>query len=155
MKITIDTATDTFDEAIATVHAAYGVTTPPAPEAELPEHASDSNTDYFPGNWTTKRLRTFAEYLAEDAAEAVRFIAAHAPAVPMDDVITHMGKHLGIKDFSGQALGGRMSSVGFAVTNTPGVKTGPYDTDYRHRLYRMDEGIAKVLLDSLGKPSSL
>lgn len=151
MRITIDTATDSLDEALATVRAAYGAPAPTEAKAVEKQTSEGSEGDHFPGNWTTKRLKTFATYLAEDAAEAVRYIAAEAPSVSMDDVIAHMGKHLGIKDFSGQALGGRMASVGFASNAISGVKGAPYDTDYRHRRYRIDERIAKVLLEALNE----
>lgn len=72
----------------------------------------------------------------------------------MDDLIVYMRGHLGKPDFNGQALGGRMASVGFACNSIAGVKGAPYDTDYRQRRYRMDERIARVLRDELGEPSS-
>lgn len=160
MKITLDTDNDTYEGAIATVRAAFGVTESPAealvspdeeledPELEVVEEADD----YMPGNWTRRKLRKVAEWVTEDAAEALRFIAAHAPAVDIDEALEHMAKFTEIEDFGGRHMGGRMSSVGFAQNAIKSVTGDIYETDYRHRKYRMHEGIAKVLLEELGDP---
>jgi hypothetical protein len=160
MKITLDTDTDTYEGALATVRAAFGVT-PPSAEGTTPEdddlddiefEVEEEGDDYLPGNWTRRKLRKVAEWVAEDAAEALRFIAANAPAVDIEKVIEHMAKYTEIDDFGGRHMGGRMSSVGFAQNAIKGVTATIYDTDYRHRKYRMHEGIAKVLLEELGDP---
>ena len=159
MKITLDTDADTYEGAIATVRAAFGVSESPAEDALLPDdddldeiEFEEEGDDYLPGNWTRRKLRKVADWVTEDAAEALRFIAASAPAVGIDDVIEHMAKYTGIEDFGGRHMGGRMSSVGFAQNSIKGVTGNIYDTDYRHRKYRMPEGIAKVLLEELGDP---
>jgi hypothetical protein len=151
MKISFDTEKDTYDSAIATLRAAYGIPTPDKDSSEDtgPDEPAD---DYYPGGWTRKRLEKFAGWLAADAAEAVRYIAAHAPAVSMDEVIEYMGKHLNAENFSGQEMGGRMSSVGFSWKAVPGAKAAPLETDYKYRVYRMDEGIAAILRQLMGEP---
>jgi hypothetical protein len=155
MRISIDTASDTFQDAIAAVHAAYGV--PLTSVADIDDEPdfdtdgdADTQDDFFPGKWTRKRIRKMAEWVAPmDAVEALRYMALHAPAVDIDEVVAHMAKYTGIKDFSGQALGGRMASVGFAKNSINPSGSGIYDTDYKNRKYRMDKGIAKVLLEEL------
>src|SRR5581483_4686130 len=106
--------------------------------------------DFFPGKWTRKRIRRLAQWVATvDAAEALRYMAERAPAVDIDEVFQHMAEYTGIEVFNGKHMGGRMSSVGFAQ-NAIGAGVGAvYDTDYKHRKYRMDNGIAKVLLEEL------
>jgi hypothetical protein len=155
VKITIDTAEDTFDGAIAAVHAAYGV--PPdggdrgdgGEEVDLDDE-QNGGEDFFPGKWTRKRIRKLAQWVTGlDAGVALKYMAEHAPAVDIDEVLAHMAKHTGDPNFNGQHMGGRMSSVGFAQ-NAIGAGVGAiYDTDYKHRKYRMDKGIAKVLLEEL------
>jgi len=150
MKISIDTEQDTFNSAIHAVHAAYGVAF--KANGSTPVDADDTSEDdgYLPGKWTRPRLRKLVEWLADsDAAVAVRFIAEHAPAVDLDDVFEHMGAHTGIEDFDGKAMGGRMSAVGFARNAIGGGVTGPYDTDYNSRKYRMDKKVAEALLEEM------
>ena len=142
MKVTIDTDTDTLDGAVATIHAAFGV-------ANGHKVGNGGDDAFYPGGWTKPRLQKFADYLAPDAAEAVRYIAEHAPAVSIDDVIEYMGIYTEIEDFNGKHMGGRMASVGFAIKNIHGVKSAPYDTDFKARQYVMDERIAETLLDML------
>lgn len=158
MRISIDTDSDSYENALATVKSAFGVTDEAEWEYEEVDEENESPAatpdDFYPGNYTRKRLKKFAEFLAEDAAEAVRYIASHAPTVSIDDTISYMGQHLGIAGFGGQHMGGRMASVGFAVNSLSGVKEAPYSTDYKNRLYRMDERTAKVLLEYLGQPSA-
>jgi hypothetical protein len=157
MKITLDTDADTYEGAIATVRAAFGVTTSPAEDEtpdddDLEEVGFDDEDDYLPGNWTRRKLRKFARLIAPDAAEALRVMATNAPAVDIDEVIDHMAEYTGIDGFSGKNIGGRMSSVGFAQNAIKSTSSDIYETDYRHRKYRMHEGIAKVLLEELGDP---
>lgn len=82
-----------------------------------------------------------------DATAGVRYIAEHAPGVSMDDVFEFMSEHTGIADFDGKAMGGRMSAVGFG-RNSIGGGVGPlYETDTNSRKYRMDERLARALLE--------
>lgn len=151
MKITLDTEQDTYEGALATIRAAFGV--PTEAKAKSNGKAVDvQGDDFFPGGYTKKKLKKFADWLAADAAEAIRYIAANAPAVSIDEVIAYMGEHLQIDGFGGQHMGGRMASVGFAVNSIAGVEVPPYDTDYKNRMYRMDEKVAAVLLEYLGQP---
>lgn len=156
MKISIDTDVDTFDSAIRAVHAAFGVSfdtkNPPTDdgeEVEIEEVAEDD--DYFPGKWNRKRIRKLLSFIQDDAAEALYFIADHAPAVDIDDVFEHMAEHTGIENFNGKHMGGRMSSVGFAMKRIPGITADIVDTDYHYRKYRMDKGIAKVILEEMAE----
>ena len=152
MRLSIDTDVDTFESALAAVHAAYGQPAPtvaPSEPTGTAEEGPDDDVDqddYLPGRWTDRKLRRLVDWLADsDAAAALRFIADQAPSVAMDDVFTHMAKHTGINDFAGQQMGGRMSAVGFALNNIGNVGA-VYETDYNKRRYRMDPRLAKALL---------
>lgn len=146
MKISIDTDQDSFESAVQAVHAAYGVAYALTGVAE----AENEDGDYLPGKWTRPRLRKLVEWLADsDAAVAIRYIAEHAPTVGLDDVFQHMAEHTGMEDFDGKAMGGRMSAVGFARNAIGGGVSGPYDTDYNSRKYRMDKKVAEALLEEM------
>src|SRR5690349_12187324 len=100
MKISIDTVEDSFDDAIAAVHAAYGKPQPgEASDDDIEVPGSDEDDepnrdDFYPGKWTRKRIRTVAQYVGTgDAAEALRYMAERAPAVGIDEVLQHMGEH--------------------------------------------------------------
>lgn len=152
VKISIDTGEDSFEDAIKAVHAAYGVAHQPAGTGGAADIDDEPNgdEDFFPGNWTRKRIRKLARWVTGgDAAEGLRYIAEHAPAVDLDDVFAHMGEFTGIEDFTGKHMGGRMSSVGFAQNSIGAGVHDIYVTDNKHRKYRMDKGVAKVLLEEL------
>lgn len=149
MRITLDTVTDTYEEAAATVMAAYQVTDE-APACQEPADPASTDSRFLVGHYTEKRLRRFARNLAPDAAEAVRWIAENGPAAPIDELIHYMGEWTGIPEFGGQHLGGRLASVGFAVNSIPGVNEAPYAFDRYARVYRMEGPVAAILLDELG-----
>ena len=154
MRVSFDTEIDSYEAVAATVRAAYGRDAQPAPPA-VPAPGNDpprvEPADAgVPGRWTRERLAEFARSLAPDAAEAVRYIAAHAPAVPLDEVIRHMAVHTGIDGFTGQQMGGRMASVGFTCKRMR--MPPPLRVDSRSRQYRVDEDVAAVLREVLGAP---
>lgn len=157
MKISIDTDLDSFSDAVRAVYAAYGAV---YDDSETATDVDDTGVDiaggdedqgdYLPGRWTKKRIQRLAEWVhGGDADIALRFIAEHAPAVDLDEVFEHMEEQTGIDGFAGKHMGGRMSAVGFARNNIGGGVGHIYDTDYGRRKYRMDERIARVLLEEL------
>lgn len=157
MKLSIDTDSDSFDDAVRAVHAAYGVPYGGEGSSDGDEDVDEgfvggggAGEDFYPGRWTRKRIRKLAQWVhGGNADDALRYIADNAPAVDLDEVFSHMAEVTGIDGFNGKHMGGRMSSVGFA-RNSIGGKVGPvYDTDYGHRKYRMDERLAEVLLEEL------
>lgn len=153
MKLTIDTDVDTFEKAVAAVYAAYGFALPEDTEPSSEDYdgtTSDADDDYLPARWTRRRLRRLVEWLDNsDAAVALRYIAEHAPAVPLEEVFAHMADHTGIPGFDGKAMGGRMSAIGFARNHIGGGVGPVYDTDYGTRKYRIDERLAAAILEEM------
>lgn len=154
MRLTIDTDVDAFETAVAAVYAAYGFVVPEGDVVEVVEDEDNGGApgedDYLPARWTRRRLRRLVEWLGDsDAAVALRYIAEHAPAVPLDEVFAHMAEHTGIADFDGKAMGGRMSAIGFARNNIGGGVGPVYDTDYGARKYRIDERLAAAVLEEM------
>ncbi len=149
MKLTIDTDTDTFDSALATIQAAYGVA------ATASSGGDDEDDGYLPGNWTRPRLRKLVEWLGEsDAAIALRYIAEHAPAVGIDTVFEYMAGATGIDGFDGKAMGGRMSAIGFARNHIGGGVQAVYETDYSSRKYRINKNLALAILEEMDASDS-
>lgn len=150
MHITIDTAIDDFETVLTTVNAAFGMTWEGDEEVEAQPNGKASNV--LAGGWTEKKLRKWAGYLRTDAQHVVRYVAAHAPEVPYDDVAEYLGKLKGTAPVDGRALGGAMSSGGHALNWINGPKSQPFDRDHSRRLYVIDERVAAVLADELGSP---
>jgi hypothetical protein len=153
MKISFDTETDNYEDAVATLQAAFGISRPgsqvKASTYSPPETGEAGDSQGF---WNRERLAMFAQWLAPAAAEAVRYIAVHAPATSVDDAIGYMGRHLGEQNFSGQQMGGIMSSVGFSWKAVPDAEEPPLVTDYRRRIYHMDPEVAAMLREIMGAP---
>lgn len=159
MQITIDTATDEFEDAVRALYSAYGqsyddenleeVDWEEEPPAEAP-----ANAQVLPGGWTYKRLKRWTDYLQPGASEIVRYVAANAPEIDFDDVAIHYAKYLGVKGpVSGRVVGGAMSSGGHALRQVgKGVKSQPIDRDWARRRYVIDERIAGILSELLGPP---
>lgn len=156
MRLSIDTGVDTFESAMAAVHAAYGRVWPDVIEGDQPsDDEPDNDNGYLPDRWSRRRLRKLVSWLGDsDAAEALRFIAERAPAAPMDEVFLHMADHTGLEEFNGKHMGGRMSAVGHARNHIGGGVGEVYDTDYANRVYRMDKRLAAALLEEMERQAS-
>jgi hypothetical protein len=150
MRVTFDTEVDRYDTVLAVVHAAYAAEA--ADSVPQPDAVPAPEEPPADEGWTRERLTEFAGALAPDAAEAVRYIAAHAPAVSQDVTIAHLAAHTGIDGFNGQQMGGRMASVGFTCRRMR-MKVPPLHLDKRTREYRMDPDVAAVLGELLGPPA--
>lgn len=145
--ITFDTGRDTYETALAQLKAVYGIAQLDKQGSEEP--GVEENSQNF---WDFETLQAWTQRLTDTAAEAVRYAAAHGSAVPMDKVIEHMRNYLGEENFTGQQMGGRMASLGFA-SKAVGAAESPMQTDYWERVYRMDPDIASMLREIMGPPS--
>jgi hypothetical protein len=100
-------------------------------------------------------LRKWASYLQDDAAEVVRYVAAHAPEISYDEVAEHLGKVKGLGGpVDDKVLGGAMSSGGHAANAISGVKGQPIDRDHARRMYVINKQVTQVLADALGAPAA-
>lgn len=157
MRITIDTDIDQYDDSIRAVVAAYGFEMDDEDDDGSPPagNGTANGSAVLPGGWNDKKLRRWAKYLTDDAAEVVRYVAAHAPEVRYDEVARHLGAVKGLPGpVSGKVLGGAMSSGGHARNKLRGApKTQPIDRDHAQRSYVINERIAEILADELGEPA--
>jgi len=160
VKITIDTDVDSYQNAVQTLNAAYAVGDDEddqerEPGAPKPAGSAKNGSTVIVGGWNAKKLRKWASYLKDDAAEVVRYVAAHAPEVSFDDVAEHLGTAKGLGGpVDGKVLGGAMSSGGHAANVISGVKGQPIDRDHARRMYVINEQVAQVLADELGAPTA-
>lgn len=154
MRISIDTAVDDFDAALAAVYSAYGQvqfdeTTGKDDESKTPANKVGSST-MLPGGWTEKKLKKWASYLTENAQVVSLFVAQNAPEVSFEAAAKHLGEYMGLSGpADGKVLGGSMSSGGHAANKIAGVTSQPFDRDWSRGLYVIDERVAKVLIDAL------
>jgi hypothetical protein len=156
MRISIDTAVDDFDTALAAVYSAYGQvhfdeTAGEDDESETPAKKAGSST-MLPGGWNEKRLRKWASHLTENAQVVSLFVAQNAPEVSFEAAARHLGEYMGLSGpADGKVLGGSMSSGGHALNKIAGVTSQPFDRDWSRGLYVIDERVAKVLIDALAE----
>jgi len=161
MQLTIDTEIDSYESAIQTLQAAFGVVAGDDEEFESddtgagqPNGAPTNRSTVIVGGWNAKKLRKWASYLKDDAKEVVRYVAAHAPEVSYDEVAEHLGAFKGLgASVDGKTLGGTMSSGGHAANAIAGVKGQPIDRDHARRMYVINEQVAGVLAEALGDPA--
>jgi hypothetical protein len=161
VRITIDTDSDTYEGALKTLNAAYGVANASTSDLEGDDEVDGSSNGragdsvVILGGWNAKKLRKWARWLRDDAAEVVRYLAAHAPEVSYDEVAAHLGAVKGLSEpVDGKVLGGAMSSGGHAANAIPGVKGQPIDRDHARRVYVIDPRVASVLAEELGRPAT-
>lgn len=88
-------------------------------------------------SWTAARLTDLITRVSPRAREALVFIAEHAPEVPFDEVLQHLG-------LDGRGTAAVMKSVGTAlkVMGAPPV----LDRDYQRRVYLIDPELARAVI---------
>jgi hypothetical protein len=216
VKVTFDTETDTYEQALAMLRMAYGKDrpnpgpTPPGPttpgpatpgpaseddqepltgivignrktgnhepgnhepsshETGSPKTGSHKATDRRSGNqpagaWTRGRLESFVRGLDQITAEAIRYIAAHAPAAPVTATLDHVSRYMFalrfISRFDQFTQHGMFASpLQGLLGDRPGVvipdgPDSPVTRDDRNRTYRMDPATATIVIELLGPPA--
>jgi hypothetical protein len=164
MKVTFDTETDTFEDAIAMVRRAYGREAHGArqqahgPRQEHAAHFANSarrptgQQAPLPDDWTGQRLEAFARGLDKNTAEAVRYIAANAPEVSMSDTQAHVHAYAIMEMFhSGPKIGFGMFRMGHFTL----PENSPLSINRVKRQYGMDRRIASILTGILGEPADV
>jgi hypothetical protein len=210
VKVTFDTETDSYERALAMLHAAYGrdrpnpgpATSGPAseddqepltgivignlkngnpktgnpktgnPETGNPNTGNRETGDHEPGahtgenlpagTWTRGRLERFVRGLDQVTAEAIRYIAAHAPAAPVTATLEHVSRYMftlrlmsNFEQFDARAM--FASPFQGLFDNRPGIvipdgPDSPVTRDDRDRTYRMDPAAAALVTELLGAP---
>ncbi len=138
--IEFDTSEDVaYDVALAVAHA-YGLSS----VEEFVEAEEDAPADNpaapLPDGWTKPKMIRYVKALQPNAKKVLRVIAENAPSVDVDSVQQKSG-------LEGYTYAGSMSSFGFAVRNTRGVKEKPFQK--RNRSYLIDRAIATLVVQVL------
>lgn len=94
--------------------------------------------------WPRLKMRRYVKALAPTAQSILRIIALNAPRIAVDIVQEE-------SELGPSAYAGSMSSFGFAVKRTRGVKEKPFTKI--GGTYEMDEDVAKMALDVLDELS--
>ncbi|MFD5341552.1 hypothetical protein [Streptomyces hawaiiensis] len=145
MRLTIDTGTDTYEQAIAAVQAAYGlrpdvpVTWPDAPAAEPRPGPQDLADDDLADGWTDQLLFQMVASLVPGARAVLRRITELGGAASYEDVQHHFAEHPAFPSPPSK-IGGTLTSVKAVQRRTGPVGAGPLlQRDERARRYRIDD----------------
>ncbi|WP_259334232.1 hypothetical protein [Streptomyces umbrinus] len=151
VRLTIDTGTDTYEQAIAAVQAAYGLR--PVVPAGWPEAAAvDPRPDpqdlsgYDIGDgWTDQALFHMIASLMPGARAVLRRITDLGGTASYDDVQQHFDGHP-THPIPPSKIGGTLASFKAVQRRVGPAGTDPLlQRDERARFYRIDHGIAEGL----------
>jgi hypothetical protein len=159
VKVTFDTETDSYEQALAMLRVAY------SKDSDDPEPLTGTviGNKKPAGQWTRARLESFARGLDPTTTEAIRYIAAHAPAAPVAATLEHVSNYMfslrmmsrfGQRDEYGMPL---MFSPEL-LTERPGIvipdgPDSPVTRDDANRVYRMDPAVSTIVTELLGPPA--
>ncbi|MGW3683360.1 hypothetical protein [Streptomyces prasinus] len=165
MQLTIDTETDTYEQAMAAVQAAYGLrpavpgTWPAAPAAEPRPGPQDLADDDLGNGWTDRLLFSVIASLTPKARAVLRHITGRNGTAAYDDVQQHFASHP-THPIPLNQIGGTLTSLA-AVQR----RIGPTGTnqllqrDEHTRRYRIDpvlvEGLRRAFTLADTRPSLL
>ncbi|MEV6594996.1 hypothetical protein [Streptomyces acidicola] len=151
MRLTIDTDTDTYEQAITAVQAAYGLrpTVPDAwrdaPAADPRPGPQDLADDALTGGWTDQLLFRVIASLAPGARAVLRRITDLGGAASYDDVQQHFADHP-TTPIPPSRIGGTLTSFkAVQRRNGPGGAGPLLQRDERARRYRIDDGLVAGL----------
>nr|WP_024126148.1 hypothetical protein [Streptomyces sp. FR1]AHE38766.1 Hypothetical protein pFRL2_91c [Streptomyces sp. FR1] len=145
MRLTIDTETDTYEQAIAAVQAAYGLrpdtpaSWPDAPAAEPRPGPQDLADDDLADGWTDQLLFDLIAALMPGARAVLRRITELGGTVSYDDVQQHFAHHP-THSIPISRIGGTLTSVRAVQRHLGPDGAGPLlQRDERARRYRIDD----------------
>lgn len=145
MRLTIDTETDTYEQAIAAVQAAYGLRPcvpavwPDAPVAEPRPGPQDLADDDLADGWTDQLLFQLIAALMPGARAVLRRITELGGTASYDDVQQHFAHHP-THPIPVSRIGGTLTSVRAVQRHVGPDGAGPLlQRDERARRYRIDD----------------
>ncbi|WP_254389905.1 hypothetical protein [Streptomyces sp. AC550_RSS872] len=143
MRLTIDTETDTYEQAIAAVQAAYGLRSavpeiwPDAPDPRPgPQNLAD---DDLADGWTDQLLFRMIASLMPGARDVLRRVTELGGGASYEDVQRHFADHP-TAPIPPSKIGGTLTSVKAVQRRTGPEGAGPLlQRDERARRYRIDD----------------
>ncbi|MEU6594098.1 hypothetical protein ABZ923_33640 [Streptomyces sp. NPDC046881] len=149
MRLTIDTETDTYEQALAVVQAAYGMR-PVTPDewSEAPDPRpgpQDLADDDLADGWTGRLLFQLIAALMPGARAVLRRITELGGTASYDDVQEHFAHHL-THPIPISRIGGSLTSVKAVQGRVGPDGAGPLlQRDERARRYRIDDELVAGL----------
>ncbi|MGW1752371.1 hypothetical protein ACWCRD_43610 [Streptomyces sp. NPDC002092] len=151
MRLTIDTETDTYEQALAAVQAAYGlrpavpVAWPDAPAADPRPGPQDLADDDLAEGWTDQLLFRVVASLVPGARAVLRRITELGGAASYEEVQHHFAGHP-TNPIPPSKIGGTLTSVKAVQRRTGPEDAGPLlQRDERARHYRIDDALVAGL----------
>ncbi|MFF2809618.1 hypothetical protein ACFVT2_21060 [Streptomyces sp. NPDC058000] len=151
MRLTIDTKTDTYEQAIAAVQAAYGLRPvtpagwPEAPAAEPRPGPQDLNSDGLGYGWSDQLLFQVLAALMPGARTVLRRITDLGGAASYDDVQQYFADHP-TNPIPTSRIGGTLTSIKAVQRRIAPDNAGPLlQRDERERRYRIDAALVAGL----------
>lgn len=145
MRLTIDTETDTYEQAIAAVQAAYGLRPdvpaawPDAPASDPRPGPQDLADDELADGWTDQLLFQLIAALMPGARAVLRRITELGGTASYDDVQQHFAHHP-THPIPTSRIGGSLTSVKAVQGRVGPDGVGPLlQRDERARRYRIDD----------------
>lgn len=150
MRLTIDTETDTYEQALAAVQAAYGLqpaTPPDWPEAPDPRPGPQDLADAdLADGWSEQSLFQLITALMPGAREVLRRITDLGGTASYDDVQQHFAHHP-THPIPLSRIGGTLTSVKAVQRRVGPDGAGPLlQRDERARRYRIDDALVPGLM---------
>ncbi|MFC8350992.1 hypothetical protein [Streptomyces sp. NPDC057280] len=152
MRLTIDTAVDTYEEAIAAVQAAYGMrpaipdTWPDAPLVEPRPPPRDLSEDTLADGWNEQLLFKMVAALMPGARAVLRHITEAGGSLSYDDVQAHFGAHP-VLPIPRSRIGGMLTSIKAVQRRIGPAGAGPLlQRDERTRRYRINDVLVGGLM---------
>ncbi|GGU05989.1 hypothetical protein [Streptomyces coeruleorubidus] len=149
MRLTIDTETDSYEQAIAAVQAAYGLRPdvpadwPDAPATEPRPGPEDLSEDDLGDGWTDRLLFQMIASLMPRARAVLRRIVEMGGTATYDEVQQHFADHP-TAPIPRTKIGGSLTSVK-AVQRHVGPAGADHllQWDERARLYRIEQALVE------------
>ncbi|MEU3297148.1 hypothetical protein ABZ722_33020 [Streptomyces longwoodensis] len=143
MRLTIDTETDTYEQAIAAVQAAYGMQpVTPVDWPEAPDHRpypEELAADDLTHGWSEQLLFQMIAALMPGARAVLRRITDLGGVASYDDVQQHFAEHPGTP-IPRYRIGGTLTSIKAVQRRVGPDRARPLlQRDERARLYRIDD----------------
>ncbi|MEU5957969.1 hypothetical protein [Streptomyces sp. NPDC047525] len=151
MRLTIDTETDTYEQALAAVQAAYGLrpvapaSWPDAPAVEPRPDPQDLSGDDLTDGWSEQMLFQVLAALMPGARTVLRRITDLGGEASYDDVQQHFTGHPTVP-IPPSRIGGTLTSVKAVQRRLGPEGAGPLlQRDERARRYRIDSALVAGL----------
>ncbi|MEH0441856.1 hypothetical protein QBA74_41330 [Streptomyces scabiei] len=165
MRLTIDTGTDTYEQAMAAVQAAYGLRPdvpagwPDAPPTDPRPGPQDLPDDDLADGWTDQLLFQMVAALMPGARAVLRRITELGGTASYDDVQQHFAHHP-THPIPISRIGGTLTSVRAAQRRVGPDGAGPLlQRDEPARRYRIDDvlvaGLQRVFALADARPDLL